>query len=168
MSRESAFEDFARAATPRLYRSARFLAADPHTAEDLVQETLAKVYVRWMRRLAAPLEQPQAYAHRTLVRTYLSARRKRSSTERPAADLPDAGTSDGDHDLRLALTGALATLAPLDRAVLVLRFLDDLSVAETAERLSLSEGAVRNRSMRALGRIRELLGASLPDLMTQE
>lgn len=168
MSREAAFEEFARAAMPRLYRSARFLASDPHAAEDLVQETLAKVYVRWMRRLGAPLEQPQAYAHTTLVRTFVSSRRKRSSTERPAADLPDTGTNDGDHDLRLLLTSALDTLPPLDRAVLVLRFLDDLGVAETAERLALSEGAVRNRSMRALGRVRDLLGSSLPDLMTQE
>lgn len=168
MSREAAFEEFARAAMPRLYRSARFLATDPHTAEDLVQETLAKVYVRWMRRIGSPIEQPQAYAHTTMVRTYLSSRRKRSSTERPAAVLPDAGTLDGDHDLRLALAAVLATLTPLDRAVLVLRFLDDLSVTETAERLGLSEGAVRNRSMRALGKVRDLLGGSLPDLMTQE
>ena len=161
--RDAGFEELARAVTPRLYRSAHFLAGDPHTAEDLVQETLAKLYVRWTR-----IDQPAAYAHTTLVRTFLSARRRRSSSELPSSTLPDRGRPDGDHDLRLALTEALAALRPVDRAVLVLRYLDDLSVAETAARTGLSAGAVRNRSMRALQQVRDLLGTSLTDLMPQE
>jgi RNA polymerase sigma-70 factor (sigma-E family) len=159
------FEEFAHARTPHLYRSAWLLCGDQHGAEDLVQETLAKVYVRWHRRLAAPIDNPAAYAQTTLVRTYISTQRRRSSHERPVEELPDHGHADGDADLRIALTAALAQLAPLDRAVLVMRYLDDVSVTETSGRLGVSAGAVRNRSMRALDRLRSILGSSLDDLI---
>ena len=157
------FEEFARARTPHLHRSAWLLCGDRHQAEDLVQETLAKVYVRWHRRLGARIDNPAAYAQTALVRTYLSARRRRSSGELPLADVPDVVGPDeaATSDLRLALQQALAGLAPMDRAVLVLRYLDDLSVAEVADRLGVSPGAVRNRSMRALERVRPLLDSSL-------
>ncbi|MGZ4496481.1 MAG: SigE family RNA polymerase sigma factor [Nocardioides sp.] len=157
------FEEFARARTPQLHRSAWLLCGDRHQAEDLVQETLAKVYVRWHRRLGPRIDNPAAYAQTTLVRTFLSARRRRSSGELPYADLPERAHEDhaAGSDLRLALQDALEGLAPLDRAVLVLRYLEDLSVAEVAERLGVSPGAVRNRSMRALERVRPLLEPSL-------
>ena len=73
------FEEFAYARTPHLLRSAWLLCGDVHQAEDLVQETLAKVYVRWHRRLGGRIDNPAAYAQTTLVRTFLSARRRRSS-----------------------------------------------------------------------------------------
>jgi RNA polymerase sigma factor (sigma-70 family) len=78
------------------------------------------------------------------------------------ADVPERAGPDPSSasDLRLALVDALAGLAPLDRAVLVLRYLEDLGVDEVADRLGLSPGAVRNRSMRALQRTRPLLDAS--------
>lgn len=153
------FEEFALARTPHLYRAAWLLCGDRHQAEDLVQETLAKVYVRWHRRLGGPIDNPAAYAHTALVRTFLSGRRRRSSTETPYADVPDTVRPDSapDSELRMLVAEALAGLAPPDRAVLVLRFLDDRSVAETAALLGASEGAVRNRSMRALERLRPLL-----------
>lgn len=151
------FEEFAHARTPQLFRTAWLLSGSREEAEDLVQETLAKVYVRMHRRLAPRLENPAAYAHTTLTRTFVSARRRRSSTETPYADLPDSVA--GDHAelaaVRLELREALAALAPVDRAVLVLRYLEDLPVAEVARLLDLSPGAVRNRSMRALARMRE-------------
>ena len=159
------FEEFAHARTPQLYRSAWLLCADAHRAEDLVQETLAKVYVRWHRRLARPIENPAGYAQTTLVRTWISAQRRRSSHERPVGALPEQRGYDADSDVRLSLAAALAELEPLDRAVLVLRFLDDVSVADTAERLGVSAGAVRNRTMRALDRLRTVLGPSLHDLL---
>jgi RNA polymerase sigma-70 factor (sigma-E family) len=156
------FEEFALARTPQLYRSAWLLCGERHQAEDLVQETLAKVFVRWNRRFGAPIDNPAAYAQTALVRTFLSARRRRSSTELAYADVPERAGPDpaAASDLRLALVAALAGLAPLDRTVLVLRYLEDLSVGEVAERLGVSEGAVRNRSMRALQRTRPLLDAS--------
>lgn len=152
-SLEAEFTAFAAARTPALYRSAWLLCGDGHTAEDLVQETLAKVYVAWRRSI----ENPAAYAQTTLVRTFISRRRLRSSSELAYADLPDvpgADHADGA-DLRLALREALGELAPVDRAVVVLRYLEDLPVEEVASRLGLSAGAVKNRSMRALARMRE-------------
>jgi RNA polymerase sigma-70 factor (sigma-E family) len=152
----ASFEEFARARTPQLFRSAWLLTGSREEAEDLVQETLAKLYVRMHRRLGAPLENPAAYAHTALTRTFLSSRRKRSSTEAPYADLPEGVALDhaAAADLRLSLREALAELSPVDRAVLVLRYLDDLPVDEVARLLDLSPGAVRNRSMRALARMR--------------
>lgn len=153
------FEAFARARAPRLLRSAWLLCGDQHQAEDLVQETLAKVYVRWHRRLGGRIDNPAAYAQTALVRTFLSARRRRSSGELPYADPPEVARADatGDTELRLVVAAALAGLAPADRAVLVLRYLEDRPVGEVAELLGVSEGAVRNRSMRALDRLRPLL-----------
>jgi RNA polymerase sigma-70 factor (sigma-E family) len=159
------FTEFARARATPLYRSAWLLCGDAHRAEDLVQETLAKVYVRWHRRLAPPIDNPAGYAQTTLMRTFLSAQRRRSSHERPVEVLPDRGHVDDDADVRIALSAALAELQPLDRAVLVLRYLDDVSVAETASRLGISAGAVRNRSLRALDRLRSVLRASLRDFI---
>jgi RNA polymerase sigma-70 factor (sigma-E family) len=147
------FEEFALARSGALYRQAWALCGDRHRAEDLVQETLAKVFVKWRR-----IETPYAYAQRTLMRTYLSGRRRRSSTEQPWAEVPDHGgvwDPTAISDLRMSLQDALAELTPLDRAVLVLRHLEDLSVAQTAERLGLSPGAVKNRNLRALNRVRD-------------
>jgi RNA polymerase sigma-70 factor (sigma-E family) len=147
------FEAFALARSGDLYRQAWALCGDRHGAEDLVQETLAKVFVKWRR-----IDTPYAYSQRTLLRTYLSRRRRRSSSEQPWAEMPetaDVEDSMGNTDLRMQLLEALGELPALDRAVLVLRFLEDLSVAETAERLALSQGAVKNRSLRALARMRE-------------
>nr|WP_300047888.1 SigE family RNA polymerase sigma factor [uncultured Nocardioides sp.] len=159
------FEEFAVARTPQLYRAAWLMCGDAHRAEDLVQETLAKVYVRWHRRLGGPIEHPVAYAHTTLTRTYISAQRRRSNHETPVDDLPEGVEQRGDADTTLALRAALAQLAPLDRAVLVMRFLEDVSVADTADALGLSPGAVRNRTLRALDRLRAVLGPSLRDLL---
>jgi RNA polymerase sigma-70 factor (sigma-E family) len=151
------FEQFATARTPQLFRSAYLLCGDRHRAEDLVQETLAKVFTqsqKWGRRR---IDNPAAYAQTTLVRTYISQQRRRSNHETPYDDLPDAGVADPTEasDLRMALQDVLDGLAPLDRAVLVLRYSEDLGVAEVADRLGLSVGAVKNRSMRALERARE-------------
>ena len=165
MSKQTEFEEFATTRAPHLYRAAWLLCGDPHRAEDLVQETLAKVYARWMRRLAGPIENPAAYAQTALVRTFISARRRRSDHERPTELVPERPDLREDIELRLSLQLALDGLAPLDRAVLVRRYLDDRSVAEVAATLGVSEGAVKNRSMRALERLRGLLGADLPDLL---
>jgi RNA polymerase sigma-70 factor (sigma-E family) len=159
---EQEFEEFAVARTPHLYRSAWLLCGDRHQAEDLVQETLAKVYVRWRKPFGARIDNPAAYAQTALTRTFLSGRRRRSSGEQPYADLPDSPVDDGTAaaDARLALHAALAELPPADRAVLVLRYLEDLSVDEVASRMGVSPGAVRNRSQRALERIRGVVDPS--------
>jgi RNA polymerase sigma-70 factor (sigma-E family) len=166
------FADLAAARTTHLYRSAWLLCGDAHTAEDLVQETLEKVYVRLNRRLAPRIDNLAAYAQTTLVRTFISAGRRRSNSERPSAvDLQDGaggvelGHRDGDTDLRIAVAAALAELNPVDRAVVVLRFFDDLSVSEVAAQLGLSAAAVRSRTHRALAGLRASLGPTLSDLL---
>lgn len=168
MAAHAEFEEFARARLPHLYRAAWLLCGDRPGAEDLVQEALAKVYVRWVRRLAPPIDNPAAYAQTVLVRTYVSSRRRRSSTEQPRDVLPEQALPGTDHDLRLSVAAALEGLEPLDRAVLVLRYLDDRTVRETAAELGVSEGAVRNRCMRALDRLRAQLGTGLPDLLVPQ
>lgn len=150
------FTEFARAHTPGLYRTAVMLCQDTHSAEDLVQETLAKIYSASVTR-SGTIDHSRAFARTVLVRTFLSARRRRSSGETPTGTFPEAAYRDADLDLRLALSRALAGLPPKDRAVLVLRFLDDQSVAEVAETLRLTPGAVKTRTNRALARIRGLL-----------
>lgn len=146
------FAVFATERTPALYRSALLLCGDSHGAEDLVQETLAKVYVAWRR-----IENPAAYAHTTLARVFVSSRRRRSSTERPVEALPESASWDDDPALRVDLIRALDLLGRVDRAVLVLRFLEDQTVEQTAEALLLSAGAVRVRTHRALAKVRSLL-----------
>jgi RNA polymerase sigma-70 factor (sigma-E family) len=153
MSRDREFEEFAVARAPQLFRSAYLLCGERHGAEDLVQETLAKVYAKWGPRI----DNPAAYAQTTLIRTYLGQRRRKASHEVPYADLPEQPGADHAEvtELRLSLEEILAGLPPLDRAVLVLRFSEDLPVEEVAHRLGLSPGAVKNRTMRALARARE-------------
>lgn len=163
---EQEFEEFARARIPQLYRSAWLLCGKHHEAEDLVQETLAKVFAKWSSPFGRRIDNPAAYAQTALTRTFISARRRRSSGEIPHGELPEspdaaAFQSTELGEVRLAIVKALGGLKPADRAVLVLRYLEDLSVEETAQRMGTSPGAVRNRSMRALERVRPLLDESI-------
>lgn len=147
-----------------LYRSAYALAAgDTHLAEDLVQETLSRVYVHWNR--VARADSPAAYAQTVLVRTFLSMRRRRSTGERPIGSVPDSPEPCPDAALRITLLDALGQLPPRDRAVLLLRYWEGHSIEETARMLRLSGSAVRSQGTRALARLRALLGDSLSDLV---
>ena len=157
--RDDEFAEFVAARSPQLYRSAYLLTASPHAAEDLVQTALAKAYAAWWRVSSA--HDPVAYVHGVLIKSFLSDRRRRSAGELPVADLPErpgtaADPTQGTTE-RIALMAALADLSPLDRAVVVLRFWEDRSVAQTAAELDLSEAAVKNRSLRALRALRGLL-----------
>jgi RNA polymerase sigma-70 factor (sigma-E family) len=139
-----------------LYRTAWLLAGDRHHAEDLVQETLAKMYRAW--KSVHRIDNPPAYAQTVLARTFISQRRRRSWTEQPTATMPERAERTGDVELRLSLQNALAELAPLDRAVLVLRFFEDRSVEQVALDLGKNAGAIRTRTSRALERLRVVLG----------
>ncbi|SHM33465.1 SigE family RNA polymerase sigma factor [Actinacidiphila paucisporea] len=160
-----AYLEFARARTGPLYRSACLLAGgDTHLAEDLVQETLGRMYLVWGR--TSKLGNPAAYAQTVLVRAFLTHRRRRSSAERPIAEPPDlASAPGGDAALRITLLEALARLAPKDRVVLVLRYWEDRSIEETAAAMDTTPGAIRTRCVRALGRLRDELGGELADLI---
>ena len=153
------FGAFVRASGTQLYRTAYLLCGDHHLAEDLTQSTYAKVFARW-RRLTRS-DNPVGYARATLINTFLSHRRLRRNSETPsesAADGAYAGPSgDPDEDelaTRHDLIAALRQLSPLDRTVLVARFWEDRSVAETAADLGISPAAVKQRSHRALERLR--------------
>jgi len=152
---DSEFAAFVAARSGQLYRSAYLLTTSPHSAEDLVQAALAKAYVAWPRVRAA--DDPVAYVHGVLINAFLSERRRLSSGEVPLAVTPDTPTAEADPTERLALMAALRELAPLDRAVVVLRFWEDRSVADTARDLRLTEAAVKNRCLRALRQLRGLL-----------
>jgi RNA polymerase sigma-70 factor (sigma-E family) len=168
--RDERYLEFAAAGGGQLYRSACLLTGgDTHLAEDLVQETLGRMYALWSRSGwllgGRPIDNPAGYAQRVLFRTYLSHQRRRSSTERPTGELPDRAGPDGDDGtLRLTLLEALAQLSAQDRAVLVLRYWEDVSIEQTAEILRSNSGAVRTRTSRALVRLRALLGDSLAEL----
>jgi RNA polymerase sigma-70 factor (sigma-E family) len=161
------FTAFVRATAPRLHRAALLLTGDHHLTDDLTQATYARVYASWRR--VSQADDPLAYARRTLLNTYLSHRRLRRNSELPADPglLPPLMTErsrhEDDHATRMDLLDALGTLQPHDRAVLVLRYWEDRSVADTAHDLGITEGAVRTRSSRALQRLRPLLGADLTE-----
>jgi RNA polymerase sigma-70 factor (sigma-E family) len=165
-----AYIEFAQARTRALYRSAWLLTGgDTHLAEDLVQETLSRMYVIWGRR-SDRLDSPSAYAQTVLVRNFLMHRRRRTTSERPTAEpreLPEQPDTSGHDDvaLRVTLLDALAQLGPKDRAVLVLRYLEDRSVDETAAALQASPGAIRTRAARALDRLRSELGEHFADFV---
>ncbi|WP_329571646.1 SigE family RNA polymerase sigma factor [Streptomyces sp. NBC_01361] len=162
-SKESGFREFAEARTGHLFRSACLLTSgDTHFAEDLVQETLGRMYVVWGR--SSRVGNPAAYAQTVLIRAFLAHQRRRSAQERPSDEIPETSDSTpGDASLRITLLDALRQLPPKDRAVIVLRYWEDRSVMETAEILNVSSAAVRTRSTRALARLREQLGGSVAE-----
>ena len=152
--------EFAAARAGHLYRSACLLTAgDTHLAEDLVQEALGRIYVRWSR--ISLVGNPAAYAQTVLVRVFLTHQRRRSSRERATDVLPEVAAAGVDTPLRLTLLDALARLPAKDRAVVVLRYWEDRSIEETAGVLNASAAAVRTRCTRALKQLRELLGEDI-------
>ncbi|MBA4861183.1 SigE family RNA polymerase sigma factor [Streptomyces sp. PSKA54] len=164
-ARADDYAEFAAARAGHLYRSACLLTAgDTHLAEDLVQETLGRLYVSWRRVSRA--DNPAGYAQTVLTRVFLAHQRRRSSNERATdvlPDLPDPRTADADTPLRLTLLEALGRLPAKDRAVVVLRYWEDRSIEQTAEVMNASSAAVRTRCVRALARLRVLLGDGLSE-----
>lgn len=166
MTRDDQAEEFAtfvRETATQLHRAALLLTGDRQLAEDLTQTTYAKVFAAWRRVSRA--DSQLAYARTTLLNSFLSHRRLRRSSEVPA-DLDhgrESSVPEIDTATRLDLLDALATLPPLDRAVVVLRYWEDRSVADTARDLDLTESVVRTRSRRALQRLRPLVAAELTE-----
>jgi len=162
---ERQFRDFVAARSAGLYRVACLLTGDHGQAEDLLQDVLAKVALRWHRIR----QDPEAYARRALYHDQVSRWRRSSwGRETPTAVVPeraDVRDPAADTDLRLALAAALRRLAPRQRAVLVLRFYEDLSEREAAGLLDVSVGTIRSSTSRGLTRLRSLC----PDLdLTRE
>ncbi|BFU44991.1 SigE family RNA polymerase sigma factor [Krasilnikovia sp. MM14-A1004] len=155
--RDEEFTAFVAAVTPRLRRTAYLMCRDWHLAQDLTQLTLARMYASWGRIWrTANLE---AYSRRVLMNAVFDQRRRRSGSEVVLADLPDRPGQESTADLHVTLMRALAALPVRDQAVVVLRHWEDHSVDTVAEILGVSVSVVKMRNMRALGRLRELLGA---------
>jgi len=143
-----------------LYRTAYLHVGDHGLAEDLVQTALARTYAAWPR--VRSVEAAPAYARTTLVNTAAEWFRKRSwRRELPTEQLGEPDAVPHDPSLRPTVIAALGLLAPRQRAVIVLRFFEDLSVAETARALGCSDGTVKSQTYDALAILRTHLGDSV-------
>jgi RNA polymerase sigma-70 factor (sigma-E family) len=157
---EAEFEAFARARSQDLMRAAIVMTGDVASAEDLVQATLTRAYTRWGRIQAAG--NPAAYVRTMQARLFLDGVRRRSSREIPVADVPESRAPQDDLDLREALLAALRELEPIERVIVVQRYLLDHDVATVAGELRMTPQAVRSRAARALGKVRTALGTDAP------
>ena len=163
MTNATEFAEFASAASPRLRRMAFLMCGNWHTAEDLTQTALAKVFASWPR--VRRQEAVHAYTTRTLVNTYLADRRLRRNGEVLTDRLPDRPAGGPAPEDRIVVLDALATLPPRSRAVVILRYWADLNVEQTAAVLGCSPGTVKSQTARALSRLRDTLGS---DWATEE
>jgi RNA polymerase sigma-70 factor (sigma-E family) len=164
---DDAFEAFVAARSVDLLRTAVLLTRDRGHAEDLLQTALVKAYRRWNR---IDGEDPYPYVRRILVTTAASWRRLRVTQELVSLPAFEAAAPDSTEAVaeRDRLTAALGTLPPRMRAVLVLRYTEDLSEAATAETLGCSVHTVRSQTVRGLARLRAVLGAATPSIVLEE
>ncbi len=158
-SLEEEFREFVAARSAALLRTAYLLAGDWASAEDLLQTSLTKTYLAWLRH--GGIEAIEPYARRVLVNTATSWRRRRWHGERPTETLPEQPGPDRHAETveRDLLWRHVRALPVRQRAVLVLRYYEDLSEAQTAELLEISPGTVKSQTARALATLRKKLRA---------
>ncbi|MGP4105077.1 SigE family RNA polymerase sigma factor [Nonomuraea sp. KM90] len=154
---EAVFLRFVVERSGALFRTAYLLTGDRHAAEDLVQSALAKTAANW-RRLRDPMA-VEGYVRRAIYHEQVSWWRRRSrAAEISTEHVPDRGSEGHAEatDLRLAMRAALARLTPRQRAVLVLRYFEDLSESEIAAVLGIRVGSVRSQIYRSLERLKKI------------
>jgi len=154
---DGAFEAYFAERVAGLRRFAYLLTGNWHDAEDVVQTAFVRLYSVWHR---VQRDTADAYVRQVVVNVFLSTKRGQRNRERPVAVVPDrpvAGDGTASADDRLAVGTALGTLTPSQRAVVVLRFWEGLSVAETATALGVSEGTVKSQLHRAVTAMRPRL-----------
>jgi RNA polymerase sigma-70 factor (sigma-E family) len=152
------FSGFVRDSSRGLQRTAWLLTGDWTAAEDLAQAALVKTWARWDR---VELATAMGYTRRVMFSVFLGWRGRRSSHELPVGSLPDAPADRDEYEqieLRTALLDALARLPRQQRAVVVLRYFDDLTEAATADALGCSVGTVKSHASRALNALRAAPG----------
>jgi RNA polymerase sigma-70 factor (sigma-E family) len=157
------FRAFVEARQHALLRSAYLFAGDLHAAEDLLQQALVKLALRWRRE---SVHDPEAFVRTVLYRDAVS-RWRRSQRELLTAEPPvrqEPGAEDAV-DSKVMLEQALRRLPPRQRAVLVLRYFEDLGVAQVAQILGVSVGTVKSQTHDALRRLRELAPELAPELV---
>ncbi len=162
LQRESDYVDYVTMRMPILRRLAAQLVGDSHRGDDLVQQTITRLYLHWSRAVAA--RNIDAYVHRILVRAFLDERRLSwagvrlghtwSEVTEPGRGAPAAGSAVED---RIVLHAALAKLPRRQRAAVVLRYLADHSVDEVAEILRVSPGTIKSQTSAGLGALRRML-----------
>jgi RNA polymerase sigma-70 factor (sigma-E family) len=159
---EREFRDYVAARQAALFRTALLLTGHRQDAEDLLQTAFVKLATRWTRVRRA--DSPDAYVRKILYHQQVGRwRRSRHRREYATTDVPEvnpAADPAGDAVLRLSLAQALGQLTPKQRAVIVLRYYEDLPEAEVAEILGCAVGTVRSQTHRTLARLR----ASFPEL----
>ena len=154
--RDSAFAEYFAARSDAMRGTAYLLCGDWHRAEDLVQTAFTKLYLAWHR--VSRHEVLDAYVRQVLVRTFLDERRRGWWQRERSTDIPVEGASPADApENRLVLLEALASVAPRQRAVLILRYWEDLSVEATAAILRCSTRTVKSQSAKGLQTLRHLL-----------
>lgn len=151
------FEEFVAARSTALWRSAYLLTGDAHRAEDLLQTALVKAWRRWDS--IARREARESYVRAAIATTYTDWWRRRWNGEVPTEDLPEHAASalPGEAagvEVRRDVLAALARLPRGQRAVVVLRFFDDLTEQQTASALGISVGTVKSQTSRALATLR--------------
>ena len=153
---QAGFEEYVAARRTALLRTAYLLTGSHADADVLVQTALVKVVPHW-RRIA---DRPEPYVRQVLARESVTRWRRRrwreTSTDQQPEE-PESRVAAADPDRRLALQQALAALAPRQRAVVVLRYYEDLTEAETARVLGIAVGTVKSQARDALARLRVLL-----------
>ena len=166
--RDAQFTAFAQSYGVHLRRTAFLLCHDWHLAQDLSQTALAKTYLSW--RSSGPPESPHAFCQKVLLNSFLDHRRRRTNTEVAVADVPEPSPTSlfatslfTPSDLRITLVEALRTLPPRDRAIVVLRYWEDLPVDQVAALMDVSTAVVKSQTARSLARLRELLPIDLLD-----
>jgi RNA polymerase sigma-70 factor (sigma-E family) len=157
-----AFREYVLARKATLLRTAYLLSGDWHRAEDIVSTAVVKLYTAW--RKTAATANPDAYVRKIVVRLWLDESRRPWRREHPAEVLPELVVDESIADpaaYKADLRRLLDLMPARQRAVLVLRFYDDLSVEQTADVLGCSQGAVKTLTARALEAIRRLLPAGV-------
>jgi RNA polymerase sigma-70 factor (sigma-E family) len=140
------------ARAPALRRTAYLLCGDWHQAEDLVQVAFTKLYGNWRR-----VDSPDAWLRQVLVRSWVDETRRPWRRERTTSALPDRPVVEELHEDREAVRSALRRVPPRQRACLVLRYFEDLSVTDTARVLGCTEGNVKSQTSRGLDALRALV-----------
>ena len=160
MNVDEDFAEFVGARWASLYRLAYLLAASPTGAEDLLQTTLEKAYVNWSR--ISRMEFPEAYVRRILTTTLVSSRRRAWIGELPSGALPETAGDSGEVGVldRSLLWPLVCALPDRQRAVIVLRYYEDLTEAQIADALGCAPGTVKSQSSAAVGALRRALAAS--------
>ena len=161
MRDEQGYVEYVRARMPWLRRLAYRLNGDRSTADDLLQDCLVALYRHWPKASAA--ESVDAYVRAMLVHAYLAERRRPWARRvQPVADVAPTAIEVSGAEHRIDLLTALAKLPRGQRAVLVLRYWEDLDVAQTAAALGCSAGTVKSQTSYAVTALRRLLPNYVP------